>query len=368
MRRKNGLPKTKSLRRMPVFCYGLRHHPGLRPIRSPWVGDSAVSFSRPPINAVSLFSGCGGLDLGLLGGFTFLGQPCPPLPIRVIRALDNDPTAVHTYRVNLGDHAEVCDLQVADLSTLPPADLLLGGFPCQDFASCGPKKGLRGKRGLLYKVLSEYMQIHRPRIVIGENVPHLARMNEGEYLRTIADDFRAQGYRVSVWHLYCPDYGLPQHRERVIFLCVREDLEGSPRQPAPTHFMRHRPIEEAIEDLKSVTDESVPNQSQYFVATKATAGAGQGDQTSVKGRVAYAVRANPKARVHFHYELPRRLTVRECARLQSFPDEFVFPHATSHNMLHIGNAVPPIVAHALGKEIVAYFDSIGPVRQTGVAS
>jgi DNA (cytosine-5)-methyltransferase 1 len=69
--------------------------------------------------------------------------------------------------------------------------------------------------------------------------------------------------------------------------------------------------------------------------------------------VAYAVRANPKARVHFHYELPRRMTVRECARLQSFPDEFIFPHATSSNILHIGNAVPPIVAHAVGKELGA---------------
>lgn len=127
-----------------------------------------------------------------------------------------------------------------------------------------------------------------------------------------------------------------------------------PPVPTPTHVGRHRPIEWAIDDLRNIDDETLPNQSQYFVATRATAGAGQGDQVSRRGEVAYTVRANAKARVHFHYDLNRRLTVRECARLQAFPDDFVFPYAAMTNMLHIGNAVPPILGHFVGSSVARF--------------
>jgi DNA (cytosine-5)-methyltransferase 1 len=154
--------------------------------------------------------------------------------------------------------------------------------------------------------------------------------------------------------LYGPDFGLPQSRTRVFIVTVRNDFQGMPPLPVATHAGAHRPIEWAIDDLRDIEDESVPNQSQYFVATRATAGAGQGDQTSKRGEVAYTVRANAKARVHFHYDLPRRLTVRECARLQAFPDDFVFPFAAMTNMLHIGNAVPPILGHFVGSSIARF--------------
>jgi DNA (cytosine-5)-methyltransferase 1 len=128
--------------------------------------------------------------------------------------------------------------------------------------------------------------------------------------------------------------------------------------PKASHVMHHVTIDDAIHDLIDVHDESVPNQSQYFVATKATAGAGQGDQVSERGKVGYAVRANAKARIHFHYELERRLTVRELARLQSFPDEFIFPFAAGPNVILIGNAVPPIVGHAVTRTIAEYLDRV----------
>lgn len=368
MRPKSGLPKRKALRNMPEFEYGFRTNPAAQAYRNPFIGDSKLPSPPHQVSVVSLFSGCGGLDLGLLGGFRYLGDQFDPLPFRIKAAYDNDTRAMETYRLNIGDHCRECDLSTVDISTLPKADLMLGGFPCQDFSSCGPKQGFDGKRGLLYKVLAEYMKVHQPKVVIGENVPHLARMNEGEYLKTIAEDFAAEGYRVQVWFLYCPNYGLPQHRQCVFIVCTRNDLPGQPEEPPMTHFMHYRFIEDALDDLKGVTDEAVPNQRQYFVATKATAGAGQGDQTSMKGKFAYAVRANPKARVHFHYDLPRRLTVRECARLQSFPDEFVFPHSTSHGMSNIGNAVPPIVAHAVGKQLAAYFHQLRTNQVRGKAS
>lgn len=341
---------------MPVFQYGFRENPSTEDYRHPQLNGGPTGLDS--VSVTSLFSGCGGLDIGFLGGFRYKSETYPPLPFRVLGAYDNDPRAIETYRLNISNDAYVADLTKVDISSLPAADVLLGGFPCQDFSSSGPKLGLDGERGRLYQVMSEYMKIHRPLVVVGENVPHLAKLKKGAMLAEILDEFESSGYDFRVWTLSCPDYGLPQNRTRLFLVGVRSDLPGEPIKPQPRFQVRHRPIEWAIEDLVTVSDEQVPNQSQYFVATRATAGAGQGDQDNVRGQVAYCIRANAKARIHFHYELDRRLTVRECARLQSFPDEFVFPFSAMTNMVHIGNAVPPIVAHQVAESIAAYVQSI----------
>lgn len=174
----------------------------------------------------------------------------------------------------------------------------------------------------------------------------------------ILNDFEAEGYNFNVWNLFAPDYGLSQSRRRLFLVGVRKELGAPPKPPTPTHLNRYRPIEEAIGDLKEITDESITNQSQYFMATKATAGGGQGDHNNKIGQLAYCIRANARARIQFHYELERRLTVRECARLQSFPDEFVFPFAAMTNMTQIGNAVPPTLAHHVAKTVAEYLSQI----------
>jgi DNA (cytosine-5)-methyltransferase 1 len=334
MRPKSGLPKRKALRRMPGYTYGFRDNPLIAETRHQLLGRNAPTM-RGAIKALSFFSGCGGWDLGVLGGFTFHGTYYGPQPFDIIGAYDIDREAVETYKLNV-------------------SDVLFGGFPCQDFSSCGHKRGFEGQRGRLYRVMIDYMKVHRPKVVVGENVPLLAGMKGGTLLDTIIQELSEVGYRVKTWFLNCPDYGLPASRRRIFIVCVRDDLEGFPAHPTPTHTFKQVSIDEALDDLISVTDESIPNQSQYFVATRATAGAGQGDQTSKRGSLAYAVRANAKARIHFHYELERRLTVRECARLQSFPDEFVFPYSAGPNIILIGNAVPPIVAHHVGQSIAEY--------------
>jgi DNA (cytosine-5)-methyltransferase 1 len=203
-----------------------------------------------------------------------------------------------------------------------------------------------------------YMKQHRPDIVIGENVPHLASLHEGKYLKKIIQDIITSGYNPTVWNLFAPDYGLSQSRRRLIIVAVRSDLGYPPAPPIPTYSGNYLPIEVAIGDLEKITDESVVNQSQYFVATKATSGGGQGDHTNQKGQLAYCIRANAKARIQFHYSLERRLTVRECARLQSFPDQFVFPFAAMTNMTQIGNAVPPILGHTVAKIISSYLEQL----------
>ena len=363
---KSGLPKRRALRRMPQFRYGFRDNPKVQDGLSPAIHD--IASERKGIRTVSFFAGCGGLDLGAVGGFRAGGVYYPPQPFNVIAAYDNDPKAVEAYRLNIGPDAHVVDLDDVPPDGLPAADVLLGGFPCQDFSSCGHKRGFAGSRGLLYQRMVDYMRVHRPKVVVGENVPLLKGLKSGALLDTIIADLEAVGYRVKHWFLNCPDYGLAASRRRIFIICVRDDLSGFPSPPAPTHVMRHVTIDEAIGDLVPVEDESVPNQSQFFVATKATAGAGQGDQTSERGKLGYAVRANAKARVHFHYELDRRLTVRELARLQSFPDEFVFPFAAGPNVMLIGNAVPPIVGHAVLASIASYFRTFVDLPKLAIAS
>lgn len=303
---------------------------------------------------VSFFAGCGGLDLGFLGGFEYMNEDLKRLPFMITAAYDHDQRCVETYRQNIGEHIETKDLSITNPNSMPTADLLIGGFPCQDFSSCGPKVGLRSKRGRLYQTLVRYMSAHRPKAVIAENVPHLARMGGGSVMETIVEDLSAAGYRFEIWNLFAPDYGVPQNRARLFFVGVREDLPDFPKKPEPTHFHVKRSINWAIHDLINVRDETIPNQSQYFKASKAKKGNGQGDEKNKDGLPSYTIRANAKSRVQYHYFLDRRLTVRECARLQTFPDTFVFPHSATANIMQIGNAVPPLLAYQVACSVSNY--------------
>ena len=195
-------------------------------------------------------------------------------------------------------------------------------------------------------------------MVLAENVPHLARMRGGSVIETIVNDMQNAGYRFKVWNLFAPDYGVPQSRTRLFFVGVRNDINGFPNQPIPTHSHDHRTIEWAIDDLLEITDGTIPNQDQYFKASRAKKGNGQGDETNKIGSPSYTIRANAKSRVQFHHRLERRLTVRECARLQTFPDDFAFPHSATTNIMQVGNAVPPMLAHQVARSIADFMKRI----------
>lgn len=350
MRRKDGKPQTRALRNKPKFDVGYKD--------SERAAFDHYGHVQHPHQVTSFFSGCGGLDFGFRGGFSVLGKQYEPLPFDIICAYDFLQDAVDCYKLNVDDRVQHADLTKVDAAAMPATEILIGGFPCQDFSSSGPKTGFEGKRGKLYQVLLNYMRAHQPRIVIGENVIHLARMKDGELLRTIVKDFESVGYHFDVWNMYAPDYGVPQSRKRLIFVGVRNDIEGFPVKPRPTNFQHPVTISEALHDLEEITDETVTNQSQYFVASKATSGGGQGDTVNEADKVALCIRANSRGRIQFHYKLPRRLTVRECARVQTFPDEFVFPYTTQRNLTLIGNAVPPVLAHAVAKSVSRFIDAI----------
>ena len=206
-----------------------------------------------------------------------------------------------------------------------------------------------------------YMEEHNPIMVVGENVINLERMEKGAVFETIKNDLANSGYEVRVWKMFAPDYGVPQRRTRLIIVCVRNDVYekyGFPTEPEAKFKDHYRSIEWAIGDLVNVTDNSVPNQDQYFGASKAKKGNGQGDESNKKDKPAYTIRANPKSRVQFHYSLDRRLTVRECARIQTFPDDFTFKFSKTVDISQIGNAVPPILAHLVASSVAEYLDSM----------
>jgi DNA (cytosine-5)-methyltransferase 1 len=316
---------------------------------------------------VSYFCGCGGLDLGFRGDFRYQKEKYKKLPFDIKAAYDKEPRCVETYNGYFGEnHASVADLATVNITEVPKAQILIGGFPCQEFSSCGPLGGLETERGRLYQTLITYMNEHHPKIVVGENVINLERMDNGAVLETIKTDLANAGYKVEIWNMFAPDYGVPQRRTRLFIICVRNDIYeayGFPNKPEADFIGKHRSVEWAIGDLVKITDDSVPNQDQYFDASRAKKGNGQGDESNKKNLPAYTIRANPKSRVQFHYSLDRRLTVRECARIQTFPDDFLFTHAKTASVSQIGNAVPPMLAYIVAKAVAAYMDKMEE-RQT----
>lgn len=322
----------------------------------------AANKKKNTYSVVSYFSGCGGLDLGFRGDFRYHDEEYPRLPFDICAAYDFEKHCVETYNGFFGEgSATIADLSKIDVTTVPKAQILIGGFPCQEFSSCGPLGGLESERGRLYQTLITYMNQYKPLMVIGENVINLERMENGEVIKTIRSDLTNAGYQVEVWKMFAPDYGVPQRRTRLFFICVRNDIHekyGMPQKPEPTFTDNYRSIEWAIGDLVEVTDESVPNQSQFFGASKAKKGNGQGDESNKKDQPAYTIRANPKSRVQFHYSLDRRLTVRECARIQTFPDNFAFTHSKTTSVSEIGNAVPPMLAYVVASAVSKYLAEV----------
>ena len=122
------------------------------------------------LKVVSLFCGCGGSDLGMIGGFQYLDQNYPELPFEIVYALDFDRWAVDTYNKNFS-HPAVCeDILKVDFNSLPDADIMIGGFPCQSFSTVNPTKDTNDARANLYKQIVRFLQIKRPKYFICENV------------------------------------------------------------------------------------------------------------------------------------------------------------------------------------------------------
>jgi len=183
------------------------------------------------LKIMSLFAGCGGMDLG------FLMAEHQNLAYEIVWANDFDKTACETYKKNF-KHDIVCrDIWDIDLDKTPDVDVIIGGFPCQDFSVLkgGKRGGFKTKRGVLYTKFVEAVSKKQPLFFVAENVKGLLTAHNGWAIKKIKQDFEKVGYKVQYKLINFADYGVPQNRERVIIVGIRSDLGINFVFPEPTH-------------------------------------------------------------------------------------------------------------------------------------
>ena len=290
------------------------------------------------MSVVSLFAGCGGMDLGFIGGFDFLGKHFPKTGFDVVWANELNHAACTTYRCNF-THA-IVEGDIKDtIEDMPPyADVVIGGFPCQDISINGKMLGVNGARSSLYTYIVEAVSRLQPKVFVAENVGGLL-LKQNEYsLRKILFDFEQLGYAITYKLYNAEKYGVPQTRERVIFVGTRGDI--SPFEHPMPCVDRPLTAKEAMSDLEAHDED----RAFAHIWSRANASGEQGNRRMVADRPGYTIRAECHGNIQFHYALPRRISMREAARIQSFPDTFVFPCGLRDTERQIGNAVPPVLA------------------------
>lgn len=305
------------------------------------------------MRVLSLFSGAGGLDLGLRQA-----------GLEVVWANDIDRDAAATYRRNLGAVIHLGDIRTQDLSALPGCDVVVGGFPCQGFSLANLRRHADDERNTLYRAFRDVVAQCHPPFFVAENVRGLLSLDHGAALRQIVADFEALGYQVSVNLVNMADYGVPQCRRRVIIVGEQSRLSPiSPHLvlPSPTHSRdgargeRWVTMRQALEHFPPPGPEcGIPNHigSSYHIAPRNFTGhrSTLPDQPSptilARGNGGGGVVAIP------HYNGQRRLTIRESAAIQTFPDSFVFEGGMNSCYRQIGNAVPPLFARRLGEQLL----------------
>lgn len=351
------------------------------------------------MNVIDLFCGAGGLSKGFMdAGFN------------VIVGVDNDKDALNTFALNHnGAVAMNEDLskqetfdKIKNIAGEKNIDVIIAGPPCQGFSLTGPRN-FDDERNKLYLAVIEMVKQFAPKGFIIENVPGMATLYDGQIKDEILRRFKSMGYNVECRILKACDYGVPQMRKRLIFMGIREEI-GSPIFPepefGPTTNKPYRTCRDAISDLPTRKETlginedvySMPTQTEYqklmrgncnvlynHIATahkdfvKETIalvpeggnykdlppGVGESRKfhmawTRLDGN-APARTVDTGHRNLFHYELNRVPTVRESARIQSFPDDFVFTGTRTKQDRQVGNAVPPLLGYALAKSLLKIF-------------
>ena len=323
---------------------------------------------------VSIFSGCGGLDLGFhLEGYN------------TVWANDFSEWACDSFRSYFDDvivNKDITKINPYKDKSIPDCDIILGGFPCQDFSVIWKQPGLKGKRGGLYRNFLDFVASKKPKAFVAENVKGLLTANKRKAIETIIKDFEAikPGYVVKP-HLYnFADYGVPQFRERVLIVGIRVDTGFDFKHPLPTHGNgRNYPYVTAGQALEGALKIEFNNE-QINCADKTRrmlelipeggnfTNIPMDHELYVKGMISHVYRrinrSEPAKTIiaaggggtwGYHYPDPRPLTNRERARLQSFPDDFEFKGNITEVRRQIGNAVPPEGVRLLARRLMPLF-------------
>lgn len=335
---------------------------------------------------LSIFTGGGGLDIGCHGDFHYLGKYFPRLNFKTIAVLDKDKDSCDTitddtkYFENTKVYHE--DILNFDCRGIPDDhfDLLLGGFPCVTFSLVGKKAGIKDDiNGKLYEKYAQYVEHFLPKVFVAENVKGILSANKGEAIKVIRKRFEETGYNVKVFLVNFADLGVPQLRQRVLFIGVRKNIKTEFIPPEFTHVGNHVSVIEAFEDI----DTNCPNHTfikQLDSTIEKINSIPEGgnyedlpEHLAVKGlmsniyrrlerdKPAYTVIASGGGGTWtYHYEEPRALTNRERARLQGFPDDFKFKGTNTEVRRQIGNAVPPVGMYPIAKRIQNVLDGVSP--------
>lgn len=304
---------------------------------------------------VSLFSGAGGLDLGLIQA----GND-------VIWANDIDSDAVSTYKKNISSNIVLGDIKDISLESIPSCDCVVGGFPCQGFSLANMRRSIDDERNTLYKFFYKVVVDKKPRYFIAENVKGILSLNDGGVIKNIVNDFHKAGYLVDVHLVNMANYGVPQVRQRVILIGQRKDLGKTIlfHFPEPTYskFSKKtglKPWVSIKEAIGKYPDPDKPNDclnhiySSYKVVYRNFTGHRKTDPNKPSPTI--LARGNGKGGVCAlpHYNGKRRLSIRESAAIQTFPDDFEFVGKMNSCYRQIGNAVPVLFGKLLGQELVS---------------
>lgn len=330
------------------------------------------------LSTISLFSGAGGLDLGLINaGFN------------IVFANDLLAPAVENYKHNIGE-ITFKDITQIYADDIPDADVVVGGFPCQPFSNAGNRLGTNDDRGNLYLDCIRIVEAKQPKIVIFENVRGLLSIKNkdgSKLIDTIVSLLQdaGKGYRVTYKLLKASDYGVPQNRYRVIIVGIRNDLNFKYEFPEPTSIdKRLLTVGHAISNVEGLPNQDevweFSPQSQNLIPFIPEGGSWKNipydelpdrmkrirdnmaryhspnfyrrfSRDEINGTITAA--ATPEHCGIIHPTEDRRYSVREIARIQSFPDSYKFVgNSISNKYKVIGNAVPPKLAEVVGKSIV----------------
>lgn len=302
---------------------------------------------------VSLFAGCGGCDQGIVGDFIFNKRKYERLPYELVYAMDIDKKALNTHALNFnGVDIRCADICEVETSEIPDCDIVIGGFPCQSFSTVNPTKDPFDDRANLYKQMVRVVQDKQPLAFVAENVKGLMTLHKGEIFKKVRKAFENAGYTLSYKLLNAADYGVPQKRERVILVGIRNDLNLQYEFPTATNIGSWVPLSVAVPELAI-------NEEKYYFSQRAVEGMKNAKPNMKRGlwqsldapcltvtshlaKVSLNSR-DPVLLVNPEKELYRRFTPREAARIQSFPDEFLFAGSETDAYRQIGNAVPPVL-------------------------
>ena len=325
------------------------------------VDTKKVSDKKSNFNYVDIFAGAGGLSLGIKQAGFYKICDVEILPFAYETLKYNFPEAKHY-------NGDISEFDVKEYVGNNKIHLVVGGPPCEGFSVAGKRKP-DDQRNFLF---NEYLRVVRelkPYFFVLENVPGIITLKEGEFYHNIIKGFNELGYDVSVRILESADYGVPQLRTRAIFV---GNMFGM-KNPYPKKIFKpeeYKSIDSAIKDLENMPRNSEINHewtrhSKQMIEriSKVLPGESLYETFSDSykrqriGQPSMTIKENHGG-THIHYKLNRCISTREMARIQTFPDNFIFKGTYKQGFVQVGNAVPPLLAKNIELAIRSYIEKI----------